>query len=86
MRALITAEAGPAITAVLIEVELGLQELLSLVSLSIELYPLLVDRVRDAVLGDTSFLQPGANSCHAFCGWCEQVMDLIHTIVSTIVL
>ena len=77
---LITSNGGLPSSRMVVEVVLGLQQLLRLRSAEVELDPLLVDRLRDPLCLDSSLSQPRLDSIDAFLRWCEQVMDVFRRV------
>jgi hypothetical protein len=73
---LITSDSGLSSSRMVIEVVLGLQQLLRLRSAEVQLDPLFVNGLRDPLCLDSGLGQPRLDSIDAFLRWCEQVMDV----------
>ena len=77
---LITSDSGLPSSRMVIEVVLGLQQLLRLRSAEVQLDPLFVNGLRDPLCLDSSLSQPRLDSIDAFLRWCEQVMDVFRRV------
>lgn len=68
-------------TVMLVDVVLCLDEVLELGDGGIELQPLLVDGLGDAIGGEAGLLEPAAQGVHGLCGGREDVVDLLGRVV-----
>lgn len=78
---LITGNVGPAGASVLIDVVLCLEQALGLFSVGVELNPLLVGRLADAMSSDAGGLQPAANCVDSSLSGGKDLDDLLGCVV-----